>query len=168
LKITNRIDIEKLNAGEILTFSGEMIVMRDAAQKRISELLSKKEEIPVNLNNKIIFYAGPAKPPENSEIGAIGPTTSERMDKYLEMLFNLGVIATVGKGKRSNSAVEFCKNYKRAYFITPSGAAAYLSKTVEDIKIIAFSDLGTEAIHKIQVKNFPLMVGIDSKGDQIF
>ncbi len=90
------------------------------------------------------------------------------MDEFLEMLYDLGVIATIGKGKRSNLAVELCKKYQRVYFISPSGAAAYLSKCVVDAEIVAFNELGPEAIYRIEVKDFPMMVAIDSLGNQIF
>jgi fumarate hydratase subunit beta len=161
-------EIEKLRVGELLQYTGDLIVMRDAGHQRLLELVSENLQIPVDLNEKIVFYAGPANPPKNSKIGVIGPTTSERMDKYLEMIFKLGVLATVGKGKRSDLAVKLCIKYKRVYFITPSGAAAYLSKCVKDIRVLAFAELGPEAIYNINVKDFPLMVAIDTNGDQIF
>jgi fumarate hydratase subunit beta len=161
-------EIEKLRIGELLQYTGELIVMRDAAHQKLLELLSKNSQLPVDLNEKIVFYAGPANPPKNSKIGSIGPTTSERMDKYLEMIFKLSVLGTVGKGKRSDLAVKLCIKYKRVYFITPSGAAAYLSKCVKDIKILAFPELGPEAIYNINVEDFPLMVAIDTNGSQIF
>lgn len=161
-------EIEKLKIGELLQYTGELIVMRDAAHQRLLELFSKNSQLPVDLNEKIVFYAGPANPPKNAKIGAIGPTTSERMDKYLEMIFKLGVLATVGKGKRNDLAVKLCIKYKRVYFITPSGAAAYLSKCLKDIRVLAFAELGPEAIYNINVKDFPLMVAIDTSGNQIF
>jgi fumarate hydratase subunit beta len=161
-------EITKLKVGELLQYTGELIVMRDAAHQRLLELLSKNLQLPVDLTGKIVFYAGPANSPRSSKIGAIGPTTSERMDKYLEMIFKLGVLATVGKGKRSDLALNLCIKYKRVYFITPSGAAAYLSKCVKDIRLLAFPELGPEAIYNINVKDFPLMVAIDTSGNQIF
>ena len=161
-------EILEFKVGQFVSYSGEMIVMRDAAQKRLKEINQNKQEVPFSLENKIVFYAGPANPPENAKIGAIGPTTSERMDLFLEMLYNFGVVATVGKGKRSDLAIELCKKYSRVYFLAPSGAAAYLSKTVTNIELVAFSDLGPEAVYRINVKGFPLIVAIDKNGDQIF
>lgn len=120
--------VEELKAGQEVRYSGKLIVMRDQAQKRLKELLEKEERLPVNLEGQIVFYAGPARTPQGKVIGAIGPTTSARMDDYLEMLFRLGVVATVGKGKRSKKAIDACKRWKRVYFITPSGTAAALSK----------------------------------------
>ncbi len=150
-----------------IKYSGEMIVMRDAAQKRLIRDFKNNETL-IDLNGKIIFYAGPAKKPQNKPVGAIGPTTSERMDKYLEFLFEKGVIGTVGKGKRSDLARELCKKYKRVYFVTPSGAAAALSKCITKHEILLYPDLQTEAIQKIQVKDFPLYVAIDIFGNSIF
>jgi len=161
-------EIRKFKVGETIKYYGELIVMRDAAQRRLRELIAGSKELPIYLGGKIVFYAGPAKPPKNSKIGAIGPTTSERMDEFLEMLYYLGVIATIGKGKRSDLAVELCKKYQRVYFIAPSGAAAYLSKCVINAEVIAFFELGPEAIYRIEVRDFPLMVAIDSLGNQIF
>jgi len=160
--------IDKLKARELISYSGEMIVMRDAAQKRLMEMYSKGLKLPVTLSNGIVFYAGPAKAPKEKGVGAIGPTTSVRMDGYLEMLYEFGVIATVGKGKRSHKAIELCKKYARVYFITPSGCAAAMSKRIDKIEILAFEDLGTEAIYKIECHNFPLLVAIDSSGADIF
>ncbi|HOA80894.1 MAG TPA: FumA C-terminus/TtdB family hydratase beta subunit [Defluviitaleaceae bacterium] len=161
-------ELLELKVSQFVSYSGEMIVMRDAAQKRLKEINQNNQKIPFSLENKIVFYAGPANPPKNAKIGAIGPTTSERMDSFLEMLYNFGVVATVGKGKRSNLAIELCKKYSRAYFLAPSGAAAYLAKTVLNIELIAFSDLGPEAVYRIKVKEFPLIIAIDKNGDQIF
>jgi len=142
--------------------------MRDQAQKRLKELLEKRKKLPVNLEGQIVFYAGPARTPQGKPMGAIGPTTSARMDDYLEILFELGVIATVGKGKRSRKANEACKKWKRVYFVTPSGTAAALSKRVKNARVLAFEDLGPEAVYEIEVEGFPLVVAIDSEGNSIF
>ncbi len=115
----------------------------------------------------IIFYAGPAKPTKDS-FGAIGPTTSSRMDSFLEMLYLKGVLATVGKGKRSLQAVSLCKKYKRVYFLAPSGAAAALAGRISGMTVVAFDDLGTEAIFRVSVKDFPLYVAIDCLGNDVF
>ncbi|ACM22303.1 MULTISPECIES: FumA C-terminus/TtdB family hydratase beta subunit [Thermotoga] len=160
--------VEELKAGQEVRYSGKLIVMRDQAQKRLKELLEKEERLPVNLEGQIVFYAGPARTPQGKVIGAIGPTTSARMDDYLEMLFRLGVVATVGKGKRSKKAIDACKRWKRVYFITPSGTAAALSKRVKSARVLAFEDLGPEAIYEIEVEEFPLIVAIDSEGNTIF
>ncbi|PLV56673.1 FumA C-terminus/TtdB family hydratase beta subunit [Thermotoga sp. SG1] len=160
--------VEELKAGQEIRYSGKLIVMRDQAQKRLKEFLEKGEKLPLNLEGQIVFYAGPARTPQGKVIGAIGPTTSARMDDYLEMLFRLGVVATVGKGKRSKKAIDTCRKWKRVYFITPSGAAAALSKRVKSARVLAFEDLGPEAIYEIEVEEFPLVVAIDSEGNTIF
>ncbi len=157
-------NIELLTVGEKIQYNGELIIMRDAAQKRLSQF----QECPLDLKDKIVFYAGPAKKPHNSAIGAIGPTTSARMDKYLEMLFKHGVKATIGKGERSDLAKELCKRHKGIYFIAPSGCAAVLAQKVIKQALVMFEELQSEAIQKIVVKDFPLIVAIDSKGHSIW
>jgi len=159
--------IEELRVGDELLYSGEFLIMRDAAQKRLKKMLEECRELPVSLDGAIVFYAGPAKPTKDS-FGAIGPTTSNRMDPFLEMLFMKGVLATVGKGKRGKQAVSLCKEYGRVYFLAPSGAAAALAGRISDMTTLAFDDLGTEAIFKVQVKDFPLYVAIDSLGNDVF
>ncbi|WP_448521711.1 FumA C-terminus/TtdB family hydratase beta subunit [Pseudothermotoga sp.] len=143
-----------------------MIVMRDAAQRRIETLLKQGSNVPVDLEGKIVFYAGPTRIVDGRF--AIGPTTSERMDKYLKMLFELGVLATVGKGERSETARKLCREYGRIYFVAPSGAAAALSEHVESLELLAFEDLGTEAVYEIRVRDFPLIVAIDCEGKDLF
>lgn len=160
--------IENLKAGEEIKYTGELIVMRDAAQKRLMETLDKNLELPVELKEKMVFYAGPAKTPSDRAIGAIGPTTSNRMDSFLEMLFKLGVTATIGKGKRGTLCRELCERFKRVYFVAPSGAAAALSKKVKSVEVLAYEDLGTEAIRKLTVEDFPLIVAVDSTGKDLF
>ncbi|OAA31649.1 fumarate hydratase [Kosmotoga arenicorallina S304] len=160
--------IPEFKVGEMIHFSGEFIVMRDAAQKRLREILETKGEIPLYLKEKIIFYAGPAKKVSGSEIGAIGPTTSIRMDPFLEMLLKLGVRATIGKGRRNDYVRELCQKYSALYFITSSGTAAALSKKVVKADIIAFPELGPEAVYRLEVEKFPLIVAIDSFGNSIY
>ena len=159
--------VDELKVGDFIEYTGELIVMRDAAQLRIRNLISMGKKIPVPLKNSIIFYAGPAKKSEKFSSGAIGPTTSERMDIYLEMLLELGVLATVGKGKRSKKAIRLCEKYGRPYLVAPSGAAAYLASKVQKVEILAFHDLGPEAIHRLHVKDFPLLVYIDPRGETL-
>lgn len=159
-------NLRELKISERLDYSGSFLIMRDAAQRRIQDLLEQKEKLPFDLSDQIVFYAGPTKP-LNDKVG-IGPTTSERMDRYLKMLFELGVLATVGKGKRSMLAKNLCRMYKRVYFVAPSGAAAALSESVKKIQLVAFEDLGPEAVYRIDVVDFPLIVAIDSEGNDLF
>ncbi|BBE30202.1 fumarate hydratase [Tepiditoga spiralis] len=161
-------NIESLKIWDEISYSGELIVMRDAAHKRLKELMDDNKKLPVDLNKKIIFYAGPAKSLDGFPVGSIGPTTSNRMDPFLDMVFSLGVLGTIGKGKRSSVAISMCKKYKRVYFVTPSGSAAVMAKKVIKRKVLAFNDLGTEAIQLLEVVDFPLLVAIDSNGNSIF
>lgn len=164
----SQLKIVELKAGEMIQYCGELIVMRDAAQKKIREVLEFKDQLPFSLEGKIVFYAGPARKAAGSVIGAIGPTTSIRMDPFLEMLLKLGVKATIGKGKRNKYVKELSKKYSAVYFITSSGTATALSKKVVEAEIIAFPELGPEAIYRLEVKEFPLLVAIDSKGKSIY
>lgn len=160
------LNLRELKISERINDSGLFLIMRDAAQRRIQDLLEHKKTLPFELSGQIVFYAGPTKS-LNGKV-AIGPTTSERMDRYLKMLFELGVVATVGKGKRSEIARNLCQEYKSVYFVAPSGAAAALSEYVKKIELLAFEDLGPEAVYKIEVVDFPLIVAIDSKGNDLF
>ncbi len=160
------LNLRELRVSERLNYSGSFLIMRDAAQRKIQDLLEQKKSLTFDLSGQIVFYAGPTKP-LNDKVG-IGPTTSERMDRYLRMLFELGVAATVGKGKRSELARNLCQFYKRVYFVAPSGAAAALSEHVKKIELIAFEDLGPEAVYRIDVVDFPLIVAIDSEGNDLF
>ncbi|WP_241498711.1 FumA C-terminus/TtdB family hydratase beta subunit [Fervidobacterium thailandense] len=156
------IDLSKLRVGEFLEFDGEMFVMRDAAQKRLLEFKTSGKDLPVDLRGKIVFYAGP------TFVGGrmvIGPTTSKRMDKYLQLLLENGVVATVGKGARSEYVRELIRLFKAPYFVAPSGCAAYLSEHVVGWEMLAFPELGPEAIYRIEVKKFPLVVYIDANGN---
>jgi fumarate hydratase subunit beta len=160
------LNLLELKVGERINYTGCMIVMRDAAQRRIEKLLMEGSNVPIDLEGKIVFYAGPTRTVDGRF--AIGPTTSERMDKYLKMLFELGVSATVGKGERTEAARKLCREYGRIYFVAPSGAAAALSEHVERLELLAFEDLGTEAVYEIRVRDFPLIVAIDCEGNDLF
>ncbi len=160
-------NFDKLVPGSEIAYSGELLVMRDAAQKRIQQFLKAGKEINVDFDGKLVFYAGPAKTPTGRPIGAIGPTTSERMDGYLEMLFQLGVKGTIGKGRRSKQAGRMCQKYKGVYFLTPSGSAAALSLRVKEHRVILFPDLQSEAVRLLRVEKFPLVVAIDIQGNDI-
>jgi len=151
--------------GEEFTYSGAMIVMRDAAQKRLFESSDSGSVTELVLKDEIVFYAGPIITEKRV---IIGPTTSARMDKYLGELYERGVIATVGKGPRTAPAVEVCRRYRRPYLVAPSGVAAFLSTKIERIELIAYPDLGPEAVYRIFVRDFPLLVAIDKFGNNIF
>ena len=176
--------IEKLNIGDSVFISGTIYVARDAAHKRIQEMLDKKIELPFELKNNIIYYMGPSPAREGRPIGSAGPTTSGRMDKYAPTLLDLGLKGMIGKGKRNQEvkdAVIKCKmagikpimitgDHKNTavYFAAVGGAGALLSKAIQKSEIIAFEDLGAEAILKLEVKDFPVIVVMDYKGNDLY
>jgi len=160
--------IEELKTGEAVQYTGPLLIMRDAAQKRIIQETSVVGSSPIELKGRIIFYAGPAKAPEGYPFGAVGPTTSSRMDKTLEFLYQHGAIATIGKGKRSPLATELCRRYRRVYFVAPSGAAAALMTKIVKASCLAYPDLGTEAVYSVEVVDLPLITAIDANGEDIF
>ncbi|MGB4752168.1 MAG: FumA C-terminus/TtdB family hydratase beta subunit [Fervidobacterium sp.] len=152
-------------AVERIEYTGSMLVMRDIAQKKLVEIDKNGMALPLNLNGEIIFYAGPTF--SNGKM-IIGPTTSKRMDRFLEFVISKGVVATVGKGRRTREAEMLCVKYKTPYFVTPSGCAAYLGNCVTKWEIVAFKELGPEAIYRIEVANFPLLVAVDAFGKSVF
>jgi len=162
----NKINIYK--AGQELFFSGIIYVARDQAHKRLVEAIMNKNRLPFPLKGAIVYYCGPTKTPKNKIIGACGPTTSSRMDAFTPTLLQSGLMGMIGKGNRSSQVRAAIKKYKGIYFITYAGCGALLSKHIESVKIIAYRDLGPEAILKLTVKDFPLIVAIDAKGGSIY
>jgi len=156
-----------LKVGEFVYLSGWLLCGRDATHKKILEAL-KSEGFNFDFTNQIIYYVGPTPPPPGKIIGACGPTTSSRMDPYIEDFFKLGICATMGKGKRSGKVKELHKLYKAVYFITFGGAGAYLSQFVKKVEPIAWEDLGPEAFFRIKVEDFPAIVGIDTEGRDFY
>ncbi len=150
--------IKSLKKGEEILLNGEIYVARDMAHKRLNDMLLDGKQLPFNLENKIIFYAGPCPNKPNEVIGSIGPTTASRMDKYAVSFYNQGVIATIGKGSRSKEVEEVIKQNGAKYFTVTGGIAALLAEKVVSSEIVAFEDLGAEAVYKLQVKKFPLRV----------
>ncbi|MDR2602704.1 MAG: fumarate hydratase C-terminal domain-containing protein [Spirochaetaceae bacterium] len=153
-----------LRAGDTALFCGVIYTARDAAHKRIQDSIFNGEKPPLDLENQIIFYAGPSPAPPGRVIGSIAATTSERMDCFLETIFKLGVCGTIGKGERSPLAVSLCKKYGGVYFLSVGGAAALTSSLVKSCSEEAYADLGSESIKRLEVENLPLIVGIDSLG----
>jgi fumarate hydratase subunit beta len=160
--------IKNLRCGDLCLITGRIFTARDKAHERIEQLLASNENIPVKLKGEIIYYSGPspARPGEIS--GSIGPTTSSRMDSYSKMMLNIGIKGMIGKGKRDNLTKELIKEYKAVYFSSFGGAGATLSKKIKSSKIIAFEDLGSEAIHELVVEDFPVVVAIDIYGEDIY
>ena len=161
-------NIRKLKAGKEILFSGVIYTARDQAHKRLVELIRKKKKLPFDLKNQIIYYCGPTATPKGKVIGSCGPTTSSRMDEFVEPLLKKGLLAMIGKGRRSAKVRRLIKKYKGVYFVAPAGCGALLAKKVISKKLVCFKELGPEAIHKLEVKDFPLIVAIDSKARSIY
>ncbi len=159
-------DLVKLKVGTEVLLTGLIYTARDRVHKKLVESIKKDKELPFDLNNQIIYYCGPNI--KDNELKSCGPTTSQRMDPFLEELLKKGLIAVIGKGKRSNKARELFKKYKSVYFLTYAGCGAYLRKRILSFRLIAFKELGPEAVYEFEVKDFPLIVGIDTYGRDIF
>jgi fumarate hydratase subunit beta len=160
--------IRTLRCGDLCLITGRVLTARDKAHERIAEMLSAGEELPFELKNQIIYYVGPTPAKPGEIIGAAGPTTSSRMDPFSPMMFELGINAMMGKGKRDNLTKELIRTYKAVYFSSFGGAGAYLSKKIKSSRIIAFEDLASEAVHELIVEDFPVVVAIDMYGDDIY
>ncbi|MGB9857222.1 MAG: FumA C-terminus/TtdB family hydratase beta subunit [Dictyoglomaceae bacterium] len=161
-------DILNLKVGEWVELNGPCYSARDAAHKRIIEALEKGERLPIDLKGITIYYMGPSPTPPGRIIGSCGPTTSKRMDPFTPKLLSLGVKGFIGKGKRSKEVKIAIKKYKGIYFVTVGGAGAYLSERIKRAEIVAYEDLGPEAIYYLELINFPAMVAIDSQGEDFF
>ncbi|MBP3198077.1 MAG: Fe-S-containing hydro-lyase [Butyrivibrio sp.] len=158
----------ELVSGDMVYITGTIYTARDAAHKRMAEVLSNGGKLPIDIEGNIIYYMGPSPAREGRPIGSAGPTTASRMDKYTPELLDLGLGAMIGKGKRSKEVIEAITRNKSVYFAAIGGAGALLSKAITASEVIAYDDLGTEAIRKLQVKNFPAIVVIDSKGNNLY
>ena len=157
-----------LQAGERVMISGVIYVMRDAAHKRLIDLIQAGELLPFELAGQIIYYAGPCPARPGQAIGAVGPTTSGRMDVFTPTLLDKGLKGMIGKGHRSPAVVESIIKNGAVYFAAIGGAGALLATTVKEAKVVAFPDLGTEAIHRLVVEGFPAIVAIDSRGENLY
>ena len=166
LPITDK-DIEGLKAGDAVLLSGKLLTGRDAAHKRIVEAI-KSDSLPFDINGMAIYYVGPCPAKEGSVIGSCGPTTSYRMDPYAPTLMDNGLKAMIGKGGRSKEVTEAIIRNKCVYFAAIGGAGAMYSKQVKAAKVIAYEDLGTEAVRELMVEDFPVIVAIDSKGNCVY
>ena len=160
--------VRSLHAGESILLSGTVYTARDAAHKRMIEALDRGEELPIPIENAAIYYMGPSPAREGRPIGSAGPTTASRMDKYAPALLDLGLIGMIGKGKRSNAVKEAIVRNSAVYFAAVGGAGALLSRSIKQSTVIAYDDLGTEAIRKLEVEDFPVIVVIDSKGHDLY
>lgn len=159
---------KELKAGDTVLISGTIYTARDAAHKRLVDLLDKGEELPVDLRDQIIYYVGPTPPKPGMALGSAGPTTSYRMDAYSPKLLDLGLRGMIGKGYRSEEVVEAMKRNNSVYFAAIGGAAALIGKAIVKAEIVAYEDLGAEAIRKLEVKDLPVVVVIDTKGNDLY
>ncbi len=160
--------VENLVAGDRVLLSGTVYTARDAAHKRIKELISSNEPLPFDIKNSVVYFAGPTPQKDSLAIGSIGPTTSSRMDCFSPLMISLGQKAMIGKGNRNNDVINAMKEYGAVYFAAIGGAGALYSKCVEECKVIAFDDLGCESVKELKIKDFPLFVAIDSKGNSLY
>ncbi|MEG1848744.1 MAG: Fe-S-containing hydro-lyase [Lachnospiraceae bacterium] len=159
---------KKLHAGDMVYLTGILYTARDAAHKRMQEAIDRKESLPFDVENQIIYYMGPTPAREGRVIGSAGPTTSSRMDRYAPTLFDMGLKGVIGKGKRSQLVSEAIVRNQAVYFAAIGGAGALLSKAIVTSEVIAYDDLGTEAIRRLEVIDFPVIVVIDAEGNNLY
>jgi fumarate hydratase class I len=173
---SRRVDLDKLTAeevaswkpGQTLLLNGRMLTGRDAAHKRIEELLSRGEPLPVDFRNRVIYYVGPVDPVRDEVVGPAGPTTATRMDKFTDMMLSrTGLIAMVGKAERGPVAIEAIRKHKSAYLMAVGGAAYLVSKAIKAARVVGFADLGMEAIYEFDVRDMPVTVAVDSAGASV-
>lgn len=167
LPITEEI-VNELKAGDYVYLSGIIYTARDAAHKRMDEALAKGETLPIEIEGNTIYYMGPSPAREGRPIGSAGPTTASRMDKYAPKLLDLGLKGMIGKGRRSQGVMDAIVRNKAVYFAAVGGAGALLSKAIVSSTVVAYDDLGTEAIRKLEVKDFPVIVVIDKDGNNLY
>lgn len=170
-----RVDLDNLTAEEVaswehgdrLLLSGRMLTGRDAAHKRIQDMLDRGEELPVEFKGRAIYYVGPVDPVLGEVVGPAGPTTATRMDKFTEMMLDLGLLAMIGKAERGHDAVETISKFKVAYLMATGGAAYLVARAIKEAKVVAFEDLGMEAIYEFTVENMPVTVAVDAAGNNV-
>jgi fumarate hydratase, class I len=173
VKTSKRVDLDTLTKeevaswkpGQTLLLNGKMLTGRDAAHKRIQDMLEKGEKLPVDFTNRVIYYVGPVDPVRDEVVGPAGPTTATRMDKFTEMMLaQTGLISMIGKAERGPTGIEAIKKHKAAYLMAVGGAAYLVSKAIKSSKVVGFADLGMEAIYEFEVKDMPVTVAVDSNG----
>ena len=161
-------EIQDLRAGDYVYLTGVIYTARDAAHKRMDEALSERKELPLDIKNQMIYYMGPSPAREGRPIGSAGPTTASRMDKYAPRLLDLGLGGMIGKGKRSQAVQDAIVRNKAVYFAAVGGAGALLSKCIKKADVIAYDDLGTEAVRRLEIEDLPASVVIDSEGNNLY
>ena len=168
LDTLTRADVAAWKPGERLLLSGKMLTGRDAAHKRIQDMLSRGEKLPVDFTNRVIYYVGPVDPVRDEVVGPAGPTTSTRMDKFTEMMLaNTGLIGMIGKAERGPAAIEAIRKHKAAYLMAVGGAAYLVAKAIRKQRVLAFADLGMEAIYEFEVRDMPVTVAVDANGNAV-
>lgn len=167
LPITDE-DIKNLKAGDSVLLTGSIITGRDAAHKRLYELIQKGEKLPVDIKGELIYYVGPAPAKPGHAVGPAGPTSSYRMDKYAPSLLDLGLKGMIGKGARNKEVVDAIVRNKGVYLVAIGGAAALTAKSIKSEEILCYEDLGTEAVRRYEVEDFPCIVAIDSNGNNVY
>jgi fumarate hydratase subunit beta len=160
--------IPTLKAGDNILLSGRVYTARDAAHAKLLELINKGEKLPFDINGAVIYYAGPTEAPEGRPIGSCGPTTSSRMDSFSPTLLDMGLCCMIGKGNRSDEVVKSIVKNSAVYLCAIGGAGALAAKCITECEVIAFPELGCESIKRLEFKDFPLIVGIDCKGNSAF
>ncbi len=161
-------EVMSLRINDRVLITGEVYTARDQAHIRLAEAINKHRKLPIDLKGAIIYYCGPTKTPKGKIIGSCGPTTSSRMDEFTPALLKAGLAGMIGKGRRSEEVRQAIKKSKAVYFLTYAGCGALLSKYIKSASPVAYKDLGPEAIYKLEVKDFPLIVGIDARGNDIY
>lgn len=161
-------DIKSLKAGDSVLLTGAIITGRDAAHKRLYELIERGEQLPVDIKGEIIYYVGPAPAKPGYAVGPAGPTSSYRMDKYAPALMDLGLKGMIGKGARSSEVIDSMIKNGCVYFAAVGGAAAVIAKSIKSEEILCYEDLGTEAVRRYEVEDFPCIVAIDSEGNNVY
>lgn len=164
----SREEAKSLRAGDYVYITGKIYTARDAAHKRMQEALDRGEELPLDVDGNIIYYMGPSPAREGRPIGSAGPTTASRMDKYAPKLLDMGLIGMIGKGKRTKEVLDAVVRNGAVYFAAVGGAGALLSQRIKRARVIAYEDLGTEAVRELEVEDFPVIVVADSEGNNLY
>src|SRR5207253_7869040 len=161
-------EVASWKPGQTLLLNGKMLTGRDAAHKRIQEMLARGEKLPVDFTNRVIYYVGPVDPVRDEAVGPAGPTTATRMDKFTDMMLaQTGLIAMIGKAERGPVAIEAIRKHRSAYLMAVGGAAFLVAKAIKSARVVAFADLGMEAIYEFEVKDMPVTVAVDSQGTSV-
>ena len=161
-------EAKELHAGDYVYLTGTIYTARDAAHARMQQALDEGKPLPIDMTDNVIYYMGPSPAREGRPIGSAGPTTASRMDKYAPRLLDLGLRGMIGKGKRSAAVLDAIKRDKAVYFAAVGGAGALLSKSILSSEVVAYEDLGTEAIRKLEIKDFPVIVVADTEGNNLY